>query len=618
MMNKTNARKIILLLICFCSSLAFQPFYLYFGQDIEPVNIHVGYYEPSEGQVIHTSFNFNVIRPFDSESEKLPVCILLHGDHVDHHVMNNLKFELLENGYMIVLAEIDEFTTSLFYKLNETLNYLLEKRDDVNVSQIGIMGHSQSADYVLNFARMRNDSINAVICGNFASSLDFFVNYLEFYLEYSDWNTGILPINLPSLLKKQLLPETFDNMTLGINETNIKNVLLISDSWDHVLSETPETILSNLSGGLYTQNNRLYGNFENGTARKMQISTSGIGHAATLFSPEIIHDEVSWFNNAFGIDNSVNDSRYNSLLMHFRIYLGIFIVILLFIFGFWLVKRILVIIPDQGDYLKKTVNIIFNKIGKEFKFEIRKRNIQEPFTFITKSPSTELDEKTILWESKKRKNIIKQVFISLLIGDFLLLLITVRQYWYIFAYLFLIIKIFLFNWKVLPKYNSTILSMTEGKEFIYSLIKSSELYILSYGIINICFFNTLGLLPFAFNAINLFILYPVLFYLNQFCYYFFQLEYSKKKYGYFKIVGLNLCLFNLFLLPGFYFDPLSSSVFILIAFINPFLFSEKYKITTVSLFNFLILTFGPLWQNQFDSLMLFFAAYSENPLFYQP
>ncbi|MHA1729313.1 MAG: alpha/beta hydrolase family protein [Promethearchaeota archaeon] len=335
-------KKIIIIIIfigiCFPSLLLIRYNFLYESEDLEIVKINYDYYNPTTTEILSEKSFIKIIKPVTKTINKFPICILLHGDLVDSHSMNFLKSELLNNQFMVVLVDILKYNVKHYFFLNTTLNYLLT-RDDVNTSQIGILGHSRGSHYALHFGSMRSESINAVICGNFGNFYNIYHDGYDIYYQNVMNNVS------------NIFSETPLN-TSKIPEISLNNLLLSTDQLDPEHERIFNNYLLNFTGSNFNNTNIIYGNFINGTAREIYITTSIFGHYSAISHPDAIYKEVSWLNMAFGINNSVN----NYQMMVFKIYLILFINILLFILGFSLVGIIYGFLPTQLKFIKKIVD----------------------------------------------------------------------------------------------------------------------------------------------------------------------------------------------------------------------------------------------------------------------
>jgi hypothetical protein len=148
------------------------------------------YYNTKENYIIpssvhnsnnQTNHEFDIYMPNLSLNQPLPAVILLNGDFISSRSLNLLKNEFLRNGFVVVLAEIKIYNNETFTILDSILD-ITKNQDFIDPSRIGIMGHSRGAHFALHFADINEDSIKAVICGNFGQIHDFV--FLTDYLYY--------------------------------------------------------------------------------------------------------------------------------------------------------------------------------------------------------------------------------------------------------------------------------------------------------------------------------------------------------------------------------------------------------------------------------------------------
>lgn len=448
-MKEKHFGSLLLLILCFSSVLILQKYYLNQDYDVENIEINTEIINRSMNTTYQNSQSIKVIKPKDVNQEKLPTCILIHGDITDSHTMNLLKLELLRNKYLVVIMDILEFDFTVYFLLNETLNYL-QGRPDVNTSQIGIIGHSRGGHYALHFASMRNESINAVIVGNYGSTFNLYYDYFEYYLKNIEWN--ITTLDAPVFFAQ------WQNLTIPADATTPRNLLVLTDIQDTRAKIRAETFLSYLTLGKYNETNKFYGSFENKSARELFVSNSFFGHISSLFNPEVLYLEISWINQALGVNNSAN----KSFLVYVNVYFEIFLIILLIVFSSKIIKKCYTILLNQDiffDYLltkmkkkKSKSSLKFNK-KTEYNTFSEKRNISSE---IQRETGTKLEKKhefkeigleneNIQQESTESEIIIK---ISIILITFNIVFFEVSdihfpdliQYWIFWSLMLLILK----------------------------------------------------------------------------------------------------------------------------------------------------------------------------------
>jgi hypothetical protein len=332
-LKSKKVRKNFVLGIIFISCIVTLNLFFNSAQVREDEKINIEYFDPDINSTISYDKTIHIFKPnsinIESEPVNYPAVILIHGDLVDSAVMNNLKLEFLQNNYLVVLLNI-EFNYKTFFELNATLNYL-QMREDVNSNQIGMFGQSHGAHYAYLFSTMiRNESINAVVCSNSGPNGEILLDYYEYFDKFIDLN-------------KTWDKQTFlNNYSIPISSTNPKNLLLISD----IYNPDDLTYEYNYEGKInlwdIPESNQFYGDFQNGSARELNIRLSIFFHASGVIDPNYLHKQVSWMNQAFGFSNSSNN--YFSVL--FRAFTTITLFFLIFITGIYLSAKILSFLPS--------------------------------------------------------------------------------------------------------------------------------------------------------------------------------------------------------------------------------------------------------------------------------
>ncbi|GAF68374.1 unnamed protein product, partial [marine sediment metagenome] len=82
-------------------------FYFNGFQDQDRKTIDIEYFDPTLNEVIQYNRSINIIKPVNSNVEKYPVVIIIHGELVDSNTMANLKLEYLHNDYMVILLDVE-------------------------------------------------------------------------------------------------------------------------------------------------------------------------------------------------------------------------------------------------------------------------------------------------------------------------------------------------------------------------------------------------------------------------------------------------------------------------------------------------------------------------------
>jgi len=637
-----NVRNLLIFGIIFTSLLVIQKIHFYGFQDIELVEIEGEYIDPRTNQTQYQYHTFKIVKPLNPKSEKLPVCILLHGgsgssDNIDSVSLNPLKLELVRNQFMVVLPDID-FIAEDYFKLNDIVDYLL-KRSDVEKSQIGIMGHSHGASFAFNFALIRNNTINAVVCGNFPSFYHFYRDYFTYYLKYIDWSTGFYEDELALYFSdretyEDLIPDNLKNFTLPTSENNPRNLLLLTNILDYAPEPPFEDYLKDFTDNRYKEKNHLYGDFEDGTARELYVSFTVFGHTSLVYSPDSIYHSISWLNQAFNVKSPLSIQ-----LISFRIYFEFVIIGLLIASGVAIILTVCNFLPHQEEFLNKIKN---KRYEKKYKAQKQNPHDKEEKTEIkeNKTNYSDISEMDIN-KNLLKKEIIKYLVISevIIIGLYLLYSNLLFQYiWnipvlsnivndflgnsfslFFFSYIgfyisyVLISNFFPFSFMIfwvlviLLIRNSNVfkqsdlkgLSSYKGKDYIKSAIIGAEIFILFWIISQLIIYDLTGIYPILIYFPNIIFAIFILFFINQIYFELFHEEFEKKaSKNYFKLVGTNMLLYIFFYLPGAiyfdYYDLIVLPALISLAFLNPLLYQKKFDILTVTMFNYffiLLITF---------------------------
>ena len=176
------------------------------------------FYDSRDQMLINDTVQLEIDKPISNTYTKFPAIILIWGDYLDTNCFNILKPILLAHNFMVILINAS-FDYSMFFKLNDTLNYLLT-RSDIDPSSINILGHSHGANYALLFGRMRSDIIHSVFCLDYGFSDQLMQDYFSYYHEIIDLNNYW---TLTTFEKK---------FTLSLSNNSPANLFLLSDSND--------------------------------------------------------------------------------------------------------------------------------------------------------------------------------------------------------------------------------------------------------------------------------------------------------------------------------------------------------------------------------------------------
>lgn len=629
-MNSKIFKFLIIISIFFISGLSSQIIILYGFQTIENTVVTEIVPHPFDGYNQSFSREIQIVKPINTQASKLPVVILLHGDAPSNsHAFNYLKLEFLRNQYLVVLIEVEDYyehLPDLFFELNAALDYLLE-REDVNTSQIGIAGHSHGAHIALLFGCIRNDSIKSVICANFGYMNLFYYDYYLYYRNY--------------ILHDDSLSEYYDifsnegnTFNLPMSLTNPNNLLLLSDETDNRPNLPLEDYLFDFTG-VYNQRNKLYGNFQDGSARKLFVTNSYQGHGSGVSNPEAICEEISWMNQALGVECSNNDINlisFNLFLLPFLVYstLGV---------GIALAGAILLLLPKQDKLFQK----LYDKIKNKQKTNPKKKknendnqnsqfgNLDDQRNKIKrqgkrkgdseqKEPSSQLTD--INYKSKKYIKILIFTLISVDIGliifyiiesfisnDHVGVYVTVEtpydilgfSSYYLSKYLndyfplqnmiFWSIIIIILECFIMNKIDSTKNGLDNNlkQNFIYSIVVALEAYIIIYFLFKLSFFFYTGDGMSSISISNPILACFFLYSANQIAFKV-QTHLAKEPRILLKLIAINLLIFFLFFIPTIIREFIIRPDYLYYA--NFLLFEHIIIIISLSLLNVLLHNIG--------------------------
>jgi hypothetical protein len=146
---------------------------------------------------------------------------------------------------------------------------------------------------------------------------------------------------------------------LPISSSNPKNLLILTDFYN------PDALAYeyNYEGKIklwdIPESNQFYGDFQNGSARELNIKPSVFIHASGVIDPAYLQKQVSWLNNAFGLNNSMNN--YYAIL--FRVLTTLVLFVLLSITGTYLGSKFLSFLPNVILMLSLFILTIFFTIS---------------------------------------------------------------------------------------------------------------------------------------------------------------------------------------------------------------------------------------------------------------
>ena len=109
------------------------------------------FYDSRDQMLINDTVQLEIDKPISNTYTKFPAIILISGDYLDTNCFNILKPILLAHNFMVILINAS-FDYSMFFKLNDTLNYLLT-RSDIDPSSINILGHSHGGKLCPSFRK---------------------------------------------------------------------------------------------------------------------------------------------------------------------------------------------------------------------------------------------------------------------------------------------------------------------------------------------------------------------------------------------------------------------------------------------------------------------------------
>ena len=256
--------------------------------------------------------------------EKLPAVLLVHGVMNAKEAMSSLALELARNG--IVALSIDALGHGNTIELVENdgpslggilaLSYL-KNLDFVDENKIGLIGHSMGVGSIRATSHSVGNISAHVFIGGVGSN-------------YDDNEYGILNSTLP------------------------ENLLIAIGKYDELfdLDETKEFLEPVFGTSEPIEIGQLYGNFDNGTARK--LITPNTIHLLEPISNAIVKETIGWMSNVFDLSTDIK-CFFSPYRDFFQFTSMLFIIGLSF--------------P------------IINLVSKHPKFEIRKKETEEEHKF---------------------------------------------------------------------------------------------------------------------------------------------------------------------------------------------------------------------------------------------
>ena len=305
--------------------------FLYAFESRESASVSVHFTDPISTEPIAYQKKFTVYTP-PSYSGRLPAVIMLHGDLVNDKSLNLVKSEFIRNGYMVLLMQLG-FTYQSFLEIDAITNYLLIQ-SNVDHSRIGILGHSHGAHFAFWYAKLRTDVINGIIMANMGTFRQLYEDYYEYYNYF---------VNTTHDISKGEFLATFSE---SITEDNPRNLLIITDYYEPIRAS--QTHNDNLVAWEFLENNKLYGDFHNGTARELNLQYKMFLHGSGLYNPNVIKKHIEWMNNAL----TISSGNVALLPINLRIYSFFLLMISLIVIASILLYNVIRFIPLQLSWIK--------------------------------------------------------------------------------------------------------------------------------------------------------------------------------------------------------------------------------------------------------------------------
>ncbi len=305
--------------------------FLYAFEKRDRTSTSVHYIDPIENNIVNYEKKYTIYTPI-SFSGRLPTVILLHGDLVDEKSLNLLKSEFIRKGYLVVLMKID-FTYHSFLEIDAVVNQLLI-HPNVDHNKIGLIGHSHGAHFAFWYAKLHDDVIQGVIMANMGSFKQLYDDYYEYYNYF---------VNTTVDLSYRDYLSTF---TEAITVDDPRNLLIITDTYEPI--RVTDLSDANFVAWEFPQQNVMYGDFQNGTARELNTQYKMFLHGSGLYNPPTIGKNIHWMNQALDIS-----SDPVGLLSIYIIIYGYFtLVIGMIVLGVFLLYYTLKLIPVQMSWIK--------------------------------------------------------------------------------------------------------------------------------------------------------------------------------------------------------------------------------------------------------------------------
>jgi len=498
----------------------------------------------------HTIHEFEIIKPLNSSEQQLPAVILLNGDYISSKSLNLLKNEFLRNNFVVILAEIeiynDETYTILSGILNETRN-----QNFIDPSRIGIMGHSNGAHYALRFAVIHNETIKAVICGNFGG-INAFTSFTS------------------NLFQRSNTPQ---------------NVLLVSDYKDPNPNRPYNDYLWLISyiPPLQSKVNTLYGSFNNSDARKVYVTNGIFSHSSSLYDPNAINEEISWMSQALNNKSSIDQT--SNIRKH--IFLGFFYFSLMCTAGFGFIAKIVIFSPQIEKKLSIFIQKMIDKYEKQYSNQNQINNTK--FKLKLKDKSQRILDFRI-------EKIILSILFLMIISSFtfrntgILFLKFPYKIMSIWASILLIVILILSKKNDIKKvFDYSI------KVHIITFLSGFVIFILAWLMLMFVSNFWVGYkIPFV-KIENFFFSFYLFFSVNTlFSYFEYELNSFLKGISFYIITFLILILIS-FLLTDYSNLILIYSFLLIISLLNPTMYRKNIHPLTITWFNYFLITFLFIW-----------------------
>ena len=259
--------------------------------------------------IVTETFDFNgmdgtkihavIYRPPNAE-KKLPAVIVVHGFGESHSTMNAINTELARHGILVMSIDYRGHGDSdggvnyigdplLAPNISNDLFAAYQKlltRTDIDVSRIGVIGHSMGSRAALVFSAFV-PTMATIMIG-----------------PYYVWETALVNTTIP------------------------RNLLIIVGENDIITPPDLGRELFSKATGYMGREGEVYGDFSNGTARKLCI-ISGADHYTVLTSEEAIKEILNWLYNSFGI-SGVPEIVVNPSILATSTFVSYLVLILIF------------------------------------------------------------------------------------------------------------------------------------------------------------------------------------------------------------------------------------------------------------------------------------------------